>query len=296
MSERIEILFEDDWIVVARKPAGMLSVGYPGYRGKSAQDILTERYKNRGKIRIAVIHRLDRETSGIMVFAKTGEAKKRFMDSWQEIVTERTYRCVCVRARGAEPLSDSGTIDAPISYNAQDKGYVDKKGDPKAQRAVTRYRVIERGAERDLLECELETGRKNQIRIHMAHLGHPVSGDSLYGISSNEGGKDEQLALHARVLAFNHPFTGETLRFEDPEPAFFKTLAGGEPKKGAVKAGTAKVAPDARKLKGGAPSSRAPKERDAKRTEEIRPAAERTAEGKLRPRKGSGGSRFIPGK
>lgn len=235
----LEILFEDDWIVVVVKPSGMLSVGYPGSSAKTAQDILSDMKKSKGKIQIAVVHRLDRDTSGVMMFAKTADAKKRIMDGWQEIVTERTYRAVCARSRGAKPLPDSGTIDAPLAYNRYDVGFVPREGDraalKDAEKAVTHFRVVERGASFDLVECELETGRKNQIRIHMAHLGHPVAGDDVYGkeIDSSVAGKGGasaenspigRLALHARVLAFNHPFTGDHQRFESPEPAEFSKL------------------------------------------------------------------------
>ena len=104
----LEVLFEDQWIIVINKPSGMLSVGYPGYNGKSAQDILFDMHRSKGKVRIAAVHRIDRDTSGVMMFARTADAKAEIMDGWQEIVGERTYRCVCARASGAEPLPDAG--------------------------------------------------------------------------------------------------------------------------------------------------------------------------------------------
>ena len=232
----LEVLFEDQWIIVVNKPSGMLSVGFPGFHGKSAQDILTDMKKNKGKVRIAAVHRLDRDTSGVMMFACTVEAKERIMNDWQEIVSERTYRCVCERDVDAALLPDSGTIDAPIAYNRADVGYVPKSSDRKAlkdaEKAVTRFRVIERGKDFDLVECELETGRKNQIRVHMAHIGHPVAGDDVYGsvakraagISHGKQALTDRLALHARVLAFTHPFTNEQKRFESPEPTSFVKL------------------------------------------------------------------------
>ena len=240
-SHLLEILYEDEWIIVVNKPAGMLSVGYPGYRGKSAQDILTDMYRSRGSRHIAIVHRLDRDTSGIMLFARSAEAKKRFMDDWQEIVTERLYRVVCLHD-GTAPLPDNGTIDAPLAYNRYDVAFV-PRGTPRStaqtqkrnssrkteahakyheEKAITHFRVIERGDLYDLVECELETGRKNQIRAHLAWLGHPVVGDQAYGLS--EDGPIDRLALHARVLAFTHPFTGTPHRFEVPEPESFKKL------------------------------------------------------------------------
>lgn len=221
--QKLEILFEDDYIVVIHKPAGVLSMGYPGFRGKSAQDILTEKYKNKGKIRIACVHRLDRDTSGVMMYAKSGEAKTRLMEDWHNLVTERIYRCVCVR--GPRPLPDSGVIDSPIAYNKADIGFVPGKDDPAykgAQKAVTRYKVLERGERFDLVECALETGKKNQIRIHLASLGNPVYGDETYGSPAASGA--ERMALHARVLAFTHPFTGDPHRIEASEPTLFALI------------------------------------------------------------------------
>ncbi|HNY21802.1 MAG TPA: RluA family pseudouridine synthase [Treponemataceae bacterium] len=241
----LEVLYEDQWIIAINKPSGMLSVGYPGSSAKTAQDILFDMYRSKGKSRIAVVHRLDRDTSGVMLYARTEEAKKRFMDEWNEIVTERTYRCVCGKLPGAAPLPDSGVIDAPLAYNRYDVAFVPRKGDAKAlkdaEKAVTRFRVLERGAKFDLVECELETGRKNQIRAHMAHLGHPVAGDEVYGkeLIDASGGDAEgpcgRLALHARVIGFNHPFIHEQKRFEVAEPDSFKAAVVGK-KRAATKA------------------------------------------------------------
>jgi len=232
----LEVLFEDQWIIVVNKPSGMLSVGFPGFHGKSAQDVLSDMKKSKGKVRIAAVHRLDRDTSGVMMFACTAEAKERIMNDWQEIVSERIYRCVCERDVDSALLPDSGTIDAPIAYNRADVGYVPKSSDRKAlkdaEKAVTHFKLIERGKDFDLVECELETGRKNQIRVHMAHIGHPVAGDDVYGSIAKRAagmphGKQaltDRLALHARVLAFTHPFTNEPKRFETPEPTSFIKL------------------------------------------------------------------------
>ncbi len=232
----LEVLFEDQWLAVVAKPSGLLSVGFPGFRGKTAENVLSDMKKNRAKIRVSAVHRLDRDTSGVMMFALSPEAKERIMNTWQEMVSERTYRCACARLPGAEPLADSGTIDAPLAYNRNDVAYVPRKNDAKAlkeaERAVTHFRVIERGARYDLVECELETGRKNQIRAHMAHLGHPVVGDEVYGVERDAAASDSnpigRLALHARVLAFTHPYTGDTLRFEVPEPPSFARLVEGD--------------------------------------------------------------------
>lgn len=226
--KRLEVVYEDQWIVVISKPSGMLSVGYPGYRGKSAQDVLSQMFKSKGKRQITAVHRLDKDTSGIMIFALSAAVSERFMNDWQDIVSERIYRCVCERVKGRDDLEDAATIDLPIAYNRQHVGFVPSGKEPKllkaTERAVTRYKVLARGERYDLLECELETGRKNQIRIHLAHLGHPIVGDEVYGLQKSPPSGLSRLALHARVIAFRHPFTADLLRFEKSEPAEFLSV------------------------------------------------------------------------
>ena len=247
----LEVLFEDQWIIVVGKPSGMLSVGFPGNRSRTAEKILEDMHRSRGKIKIGAVHRLDRDTSGVMMFACTEEARTRIMDEWQDIVSERIYRCVCSRNPAAAPLPESGTIDAPLAYNRSDVAFVPRKGDAKAlkdaEKAVTHFRVLVRGLKYDLVECELETGRKNQIRAHMAHLGHPVIGDEVYN-GAHPGSDRAQsespigrLALHARVLAFTHPFTGTQHRFEIPEPDTFEKIVKRGSKMSAANPSGAKV-------------------------------------------------------
>ena len=327
----LEVLFEDQWIIVVGKPSGMLSVGFPGNRSRTAEKILEDMNRSRGKVKIGAVHRLDRDTSGVMMFACTEEARTRIMDEWQDIVSERIYRCVCSRNRDSTPLPDSGTIDAPLAYNRSDVAFVPRKGDAKAlkdaEKAVTHFRVLERGPKYDLVECELETGRKNQIRAHMAHLGHPVIGDEVYGDADDS--PIGRLALHARVLAFTHPFTGAQHRFEIPEPdTFEKTVKKGSKAAGAKVSGALKTqgtaqpqgaargqspkklgtgtAGDAatekkipRRQRGkpvqtGTPDSRRPtgrKERDVEDLTDLKAVPR-----KSRTRQITGKSRFIPGK
>ncbi len=283
------ILHEDEWIVVVNKPEGMLSVGYPGFRGQTALDALEERYRSRGKRRVTAVHRLDRETSGVMMFACSAAAAGKIMDEWQEMVQERRYRCVCLRAPGARELDDEGTIDLPIAYNKHDVGFVPTGKDADSikvsERAVTRYRVIERGVDCDLVECDLETGRKNQIRVHLSHLGHPVAGDPVYGSAAPGEAPIDRLALHARALAFIHPFTGQEMRFEIPDPASFaKALKRKVVKKAAKKAEPKETGRVAGRVAGRAAGSKS-----------VR--ADALEEG-ITPRKREGryanGSKFIP--
>ena len=221
----LEILFEDQHLVVIEKPYGMLSTPFPGSRGKSAQELLIDRYRSRGKRTIFAVHRLDRDTSGVMMFALSEKLGKRIMDDWDELVQERTYRCLCLREPGSAPLPDTAEFNDVIVYNKFGIGYIPKEhvrgGKDKTFPSTCKIQVLRRGPQSDLVEVELITGRKNQIRIQLAHRGHPISGDPNYGTIRNT---KDRLALHACVLGFIHPVTGDSLRFESPEPAVFHSL------------------------------------------------------------------------
>ena len=225
--QKIQILFQDQNIAVINKSAGLLSVPYPGFRGKTALSLLEETMRKRGtysaKHRPFAVHRLDRETSGVMMFALNERAQKTIMDNWQVMVTERLYRAVAENPRGAKAsLPDSGTIDSPLAYNAYNQAFVpkggadSKGGNFKTIPARTHYKIIARGARLTLFELSLDTGRKNQIRAHLASLGFPLAGDKNYRARTNPFGR---LALHARTLEFIDPWTKEKARFEIPEPA-----------------------------------------------------------------------------
>jgi 23S rRNA pseudouridine1911/1915/1917 synthase len=230
---QLEILFEDRYLTVISKPAGLLSVPFPGYRGKTAVDLLYEIRRKRGlvssKSSPLAVHRLDRETSGVMMFALTRHSRDKIMNSWNMMVSERLYHALAEnpgdKHRSVTLLSDEGIIDVPLAYNAQHKAYVPSDNsvltaNPNVAATVvtacTRYRILKRGNRYSLFELNLETGRKNQIRAHLAYFGYPIAGDDVYGSRTNPAGR---LCLHARTLAFAHPYTGETLRFEIPEPA-----------------------------------------------------------------------------
>ncbi|WP_206181378.1 RluA family pseudouridine synthase [Treponema medium] len=225
--EKITILYEDEDIAVIYKPDGMLSVPYPGSRVQTALGVLERIMRKKGTYsqvhRPFAVHRLDRETSGVMMFAMTEKAQKKIMDNWQRLVTGRIYRAVAENpaqgnaARGNfSTMKNSGTINDEIAYNAHNRGFVPHdKARFKTVSAVTHYKIIERGTHHTLFELSLETGRKNQIRAHLASKGYILAGDENYRAKTNPFGR---LALHARTLEFNHPFTGEQLKFEIPEP------------------------------------------------------------------------------
>jgi 23S rRNA pseudouridine1911/1915/1917 synthase len=213
----VRVVFEDEHLVVIDKPPGLLSVPSDSERVRTARASL-------GGRGVFTVHRLDREASGLMLYAKSREVQKRLQDSWQEAVHERGYVAV-VEGRLER---DQGTVTSWLKQNRNFVVYSSRvPGD--GQRAVTRYRVLRRSAGYTLVEAHLETGRKNQIRVAMQDLGHSIVGDAKYGSSGNPL---RRLALHALALAFDHPVTGEKLRFETPvPPEFLRLLAERGPRR-----------------------------------------------------------------
>lgn len=213
----LTILFEDPHLIVIDKPAGLLSISTAREKEKTAYSILSEHVKKENpKNRIFVLHRLDRETSGVMMYAKTEAVQKALQNAWKEAVLERNYVVVVeglvTKAQGTITswLKESKTFMMYSSRTPND-----------GQKAVTHYAVLKKNKKYSLLEVKLETGRKNQIRVHMQDLGHPVTGDKKYGALQNP---IRRLGLHAQILAFRHPVTGEDMRFESPIPKAFLHL------------------------------------------------------------------------
>lgn len=227
---KIQILYQDKSIAVIFKAENLLSVPYEGCRSRTALDLLEQIMRKNGtysaRHKPFAVHRLDRDTSGVMMFALNDNAKKIIMDGWQKIVTARTYRAVAENPKNARAaLLDSGAISSPLAYNAYNVAFVPKEGDSfKTVSALTNYKIIRRGKNYTLFELDLETGRKNQIRAHLASKGYPIAGDKNYRAKTNPFGR---LALHARVLEFEHPFTKEKLRFEIPEPKEWEKFVDG---------------------------------------------------------------------
>ncbi len=226
--EKIEILYEDDDLVVILKPTGLLSVPYPGSKSRTALDLLEKILRGRGELskshKPLTVHRLDRDTSGVMMFALNEATQKKVMDSWHKMVTERLYRAVAENpkknrghGKNFDPLPDFGMIDDPLAQNACHVGYVPQKKDEHTKTVVARthYRVVERGSTHTLFELSLDTGRKNQIRAHLASKGYPLAGDENYRANTDPF---HRLMLHARTLDFIHPTTGKKMHFEVPEP------------------------------------------------------------------------------
>jgi 23S rRNA pseudouridine1911/1915/1917 synthase len=213
LSHGLAILYEDAEVLVVSKPAGLLSMAAGSQREKTAYWILAE-YLRKKRGRPAVVHRLDRDTSGVMLFVKSAAAKKKFMDHWDDMIITRRYTAL---VEGTLPAGE-GVIDAPLGEDTGGRVIVTQGGKP----AVTRWKLRAVGTLRQgrrqtysLLELELETGRRNQIRVHLAHIGHPVAGDVKYHARSNPMGR---LCLHAETIAFHHPGNGAVMEFTDRSP------------------------------------------------------------------------------
>ncbi|GKV66019.1 MULTISPECIES: RluA family pseudouridine synthase [Sporosarcina] len=213
----VSILHEDDDIIVINKEAGMLSVASNTREQEMTAYRQVTEYVRRihPENRIFVVHRLDKDTSGVMMFAKNEKAQQTLQNSWNESVKERMYTALVQ----GKVRSASGTIDSWLTENSAFKVY-SSQYDNGGQRAITHYKRIQANKECSLLEVLLETGRKNQIRVHMEEIGHPVLGDKKYGSTSNPL---RRLGLHATALSFLHPRTGELVRFEAAVPAMFIT-------------------------------------------------------------------------
>jgi tRNA pseudouridine32 synthase/23S rRNA pseudouridine746 synthase/23S rRNA pseudouridine1911/1915/1917 synthase len=213
------ILHEDRDILVVDKPAGLLTMGTDTNKTRTAYFILTDYVRkgySKSRNRIFIVHRLDRETSGILVFAKNIEAKLSLQDQWQE--TKKKYLAV-VHGRCDRK---SGTI---TTYLAENKAhFVYSTPDAaKGKLSRTAYTVLKETEDFALLEVDLLTGRKHQIRVHLVGIGHAVVGDQKYGKADRS---HPRLALHARSISFRHPFTGKPVTFETKAPAYFNRLVG----------------------------------------------------------------------
>ncbi len=215
-SRYVKIVYEDRWLIVIEKNAGILSMA-AGHSSLNVKTVLDDYFKkSRQKCTAHVVHRLDRDTSGLMVYAKDIETEQILEHHWHEIVYDRRY----VAVLSGEMESDEGTIQNWLKDN---KAYVTYSSpvDNGGKLAITHYHVLDRTTDHSLVEFKLETGRKNQIRVHAADMAHPVCGDPKYGDGSDPL---RRLCLHAFLLCFTHPVTGEPMEFETPIPTAFKQL------------------------------------------------------------------------
>ncbi len=213
------ILHEDEDILVVEKPAGFLTMGTEKEKTRTVYHALTD-YVRRGiawsRERVFIVHRLDRDTSGILVFARNIRAKTALQGDWKN--TRKKYLAI-VHGR-CEKAED--TITSYLAENTA--GVVYSTPDvSKGKLSHTGYRVLRLGRRHSLLEVDPRTGRKNQIRVHLADIGHPVVGDSKYGMPDKS---HKRLALHAATLTFQHPSNGKVMTFETPAPEYFEQILG----------------------------------------------------------------------
>lgn len=215
-SRYVKIVYEDRWIVVVEKNIGILSMA-AGHSTLNVKSVLDDYFqKSHQKCRAHVVHRLDRDTSGLMIYAKDIDTEQILEHNWHQIVYDRRYVAVV----SGEMENDEGTV---ANWLKDSKAYVTYSSpvDNGGKYAVTHYRVLNRTTEHSLVEYRLETGRKNQIRVHSADMSHPVCGDVKYG---NGDDPLHRLCLHAYMLCFVHPVTGERMEFATPIPTSFKSL------------------------------------------------------------------------
>jgi 23S rRNA pseudouridine1911/1915/1917 synthase len=217
--ERIHYLYEDDAIVVVSKPVGLPVIAPDGSRTKTLYDLVTDHMRKKNPhARPAVVQRLDRDTSGVMMFAKSAFGKKILMSRWNELVRERLYVALAEGAFDA----NSGRFDSWLFENRAGTVYTVEPGTRGALRSITHWRVLDSSGRFTLLELSLETGRKHQIRAQLSAAGHPIAGDFRYRAHTDPLGR---LCLHASVLTVEHPFTHQIMRFEDPPPSDFRRLS-----------------------------------------------------------------------
>lgn len=218
---KLNIVYEDEHFAVINKPQGMVVHPASSYQKNDTlvNALLADLDKLssiNGVIRPGIVHRLDKDTSGLIVVAKTDEAHKSLASQIEKKTARRIYFGLC----DGNFKEDNGTIDAPIARNKRDRK---KMGiDPDGRRAVTHYTVLERFGKYTLVRFELETGRTHQIRVHSSHIHHPIVGDEVYG-GSTALYKNGQL-LHARQLVLTHPITGERMTFEAELPDYFENV------------------------------------------------------------------------
>lgn len=219
-SNELDIVYEDPYLLIIDKHPGLLSMSNNS-RQQTVQTVLN-RYleKGGGRNTSHLVHRLDRDTSGLMVYAKDVQTQQSLVRGWQELVTDRRY----IALVEGELENPRGVVK---SWLTEDKRFITHSSpvDNGGKFAVTHYNILASSNGYSLVECELETGRKNQIRVHMADLGHPVVGDHKYG-SDND--PIRRLGLHAYMLCFTHPVTGKHMRFETPVPALFEKCLNGK--------------------------------------------------------------------
>ena len=218
----IDIIYEDKDIIVVNKPKGMVVHPANGNPDGTLVNAILAKCKDSlsgigGEIRPGIVHRLDKETSGILIIAKYGQAHINMSKQIQERKVIKLYLALVKGVIG----ENTATIDMPIARSTKDRKKM--AVDPKGKEAITHYKVLQRYDKYTLLEIKIDTGRTHQIRVHMAYIGHPVVGDMQYSNGKNEFGIEGQM-LHSKYLEFEHPVTGKRLKLEAPLPEYFEQV------------------------------------------------------------------------
>ena len=216
----LNILFEDEDIIVFEKPQGLLTIASDKEKERTAYHMLTDYVKaSDPAARVFIVHRLDRDTSGLLVIAKNEHAKENLQSGWDKPSVRKSYAAV---VEGI-PNPSQGTARSYLKENSVHVMYSSSRQDD-GHLAITDYAAIRAGRDYALMEIELRTGRKNQIRVHMKDIGHSIAGDKKYGAQSNP---IKRMALHAAKLSFPHPRTGRAMSFESEIPKSFYSLVRG---------------------------------------------------------------------
>lgn len=212
----LTILYEDQYVIVIDKNAGLLSIASGTEKEKTAYSQLRAHVKQMSpQNKLFVLHRLDKDTSGVMMFSKSAEVQEKMQRNWHKFVTKRTYIAILEGA----VKEDKGTIQ---SWLTEDKEHnVISHEEQQGRQAITNFKVLKRTSDFSLVEFELLTGRKNQIRVHSQEIGHPIVGDRKYGAKVSP---ISRVGLHANILEFTHPVDGVTMSFKSPIPKVFNRL------------------------------------------------------------------------
>ena len=213
---KLPIIYEDDHIIVINKPSGLLSIASDNEKRSTAYRILSDYVQQKDKHnRVFVVHRLDEDTSGVLMIAKDKLTQEKYQDNWNDLVSKRGYYAIV----DGILKEKQGTITSYLKKNSQNMMYSSK--DKSGQYSVTHYKVIKEKGEYSLLDVNIDSGRKNQIRVHLGDIGHHVVGDDKYGKPTNP---IKRLGLHAYELDIKDPYTGKMFKFKAPIPKEFETL------------------------------------------------------------------------
>lgn len=212
----LDIIYEDKELIVINKPAGLLSMAGGNEKEKTAYHLVGEYLKSKNKnARVFIVHRLDKDTSGVLMFAKNEVIKNKLQNNWNEIVYKRGYLAIVE----GKLKNKHGTIKNHLDESKTQMVYISNNG--KGKLAITHYKVLKESRYNSLVEVFLDTGRKNQIRVHMQSLGHSIVGDKKYGATTNP---IKRMGLHSHVFAFVHPDTKAKMEFKAVVPGEFKKM------------------------------------------------------------------------